>query len=496
MTRIPARSADAAAIAALAALALVFFGRVLFTQQALFWGDLLRGHYPAYDLWRQAVASGALAVWNPFILGGFPQAADATMGYWYPTVLLHLVLPVHRAMAVDLAVHFFLAGAFTYLFLRRQDISTAAALAGAMIFAFSGFLAVRIAQPPLIRSAAWLPLLLWIVATLDTRPWTRNALALGVTLAAQLLAGHHQTVLISSLLLGCYAVWSAVRRTGARQSALRAAAAMIPVLGLAGLLALVLAAVQLLPAAELSQQSDRSGGMAFEHASLHSLPPEQLPMLLAPNLFGNPAAGRYWGKNLFWEMTGYAGLVSVLLALVGAAASGRRERIFWVGAALAAVALALGRHSPLYWLAYSVVPGLAYFRVRGGRARRLRHGRPALGRASPRGLAVVDGLPGRRGHRRSLLGAGCARGEGGAALARGTGPPGRDPQRLTGRCAAVSSGDRPERRTLGRGDVDPRRGDHRCGPEVGDRLSGWRVCALASGRDRPADVRHEHLSHD
>ncbi len=361
--RIHARRADTVAIAALAALTLVFFGRMLFTDQALFWGDIMMGHYPAYDLWRQGMAAGSLALWNPFILGGFPQAADATSGYFYPTILLHLVMPLHRALAVDLALHVFMAGAFTYLFLRRQDIAAGPALVGAMIFAFSGYMAVHVIQPPVIRSAAWLPLLLWIVATLNSRPRGRSALYLGVILAGQLLAGHHQTVLISALLLGSYAVWGTIHRTDAGGRPLRALAVPVAAFALAIVVALVLAAVQLIPAWELAQKSDRSGGMNFEHATVLSFPPEQLPMLLAPKLFGDPTTGRYWGTEHYWEMTGYAGLVSIVLALLGAVVSIRRDRIFWTAAALAGIALALGRYSPLYWLAYYMIPGLSYFRV-------------------------------------------------------------------------------------------------------------------------------------
>src|SRR3989304_6585536 len=62
-------------------------------------------------------------------------------------------------------------------------------------------------------------------------------------------------------------------------------------------------------------------------------------------------------------MVGFAGVAAVLLALVGLTASVRRDRCVWGVIGAGGGALAVGRSSLLYRLAYLVIPGLDYFRV-------------------------------------------------------------------------------------------------------------------------------------
>ncbi len=354
---------DLVSVAGLAALTVLFFWRILFTDQALFWGDIIMWFYPAQNLWAQSVRAADLPLWNPYILNGFPHFADPQAATFYPTMLLNLVFPIHRALAIDIALHVFLFALLTWAFLRRQGLGRDAAFYGALILAFSGFLAVRVTQPTLLRSLAWMPLVFIAAERASVRPKDgRTVASIAVVLALQLLGGHLQTVLISTLLVLALGVWRTVRRDsrgGPSQSVLSFGAAFAAAAGLA----LVLAAVQVLPALEFAKYSDRSEGTDLTFAASFSFPVRQLPMLFSPRLFGSPGDGLYWGEWLYWEMVGYFGLVSLLLAVVGLILSRRRDRIFWAAAGLSGVAVALGRVSPLYQLLYWLVPGVPYFRV-------------------------------------------------------------------------------------------------------------------------------------
>jgi hypothetical protein len=355
------RRADVLVIAALAALTLVYFAKILFLDQALYFGDTLLSMYPTAAFWRDAVARGDLPLWNPYILAGMPFLADAELSALYPTMVLNLILPLHRALAADLAFHVFLFGAGTYVFLRRQGMDWLAALVGGVVISFSGFFAVRVTQPNLLRTAAWLPLLLIVVQRVahEGIGW-RLMLAFATLLAVQIFAGHLQTVLITGLLVLAFGGWVAGKRSPGRRR-------RFVHLGLlfagAGLFAALLAAVQILPGIELVGQSDRAGGAGFDFATSYSLPPRQMLMLLAPDVFGNPTTAIYWGDWLYWEMTGYAGVVPLLLGAMGLLFSPRRDGIFWGLAALAGVGMALGHFSPLYVLAYKLLPAIGYFRV-------------------------------------------------------------------------------------------------------------------------------------
>jgi hypothetical protein len=358
-----AAKGDVLAVAGLGILSLVFFWREIFTDRALIWGDILFAFYPAHSLWRTAILRGELPLWNPYIFTGMPLLADSQYSSLYPSMLLNLLLPLHQALAVDLTLHVFLLAAFTYAFLRRLSLSGSSAFLGAVVFAFSGYVAVRIHHVSLIRTLAWLPLLLYMVAGITPRRSTlRASLPLAAVLAAMVFAGHMQTLLISGLLaavFGVSRVWAARSRVAERSPLVT----FVAVVAVGTALTLGLAAVQILPAMELVRQSDRGGGVDYGFATSYSLPARQLPMLVSPGLFGMPTRGVYWGDWLYWEMVGYAGVASVVLAVVAIFVGQGRGRFFWLGVGIAGVLLSLGRNFIVYPLAYLFVPGLAYFRV-------------------------------------------------------------------------------------------------------------------------------------
>jgi hypothetical protein len=107
-----------------------------------------------------------------------------------------------------------------------------------------------------------------------------------------------------------------------------------------------LAAPLALPLVEFTRLSGRAA-LSLSEAAEFSLPPLYLIGLIIPDLGG------------FHEWMTYAGAVPLLLALAGLG----RGTLFWAVAALAAGALALGVHFPLYPLLFRFLPGLDLLRV-------------------------------------------------------------------------------------------------------------------------------------
>src|SRR5712692_11638678 len=122
---------------------------------------------------------------------------------------------------------------------------------------------------------------------------------------------------------------------------------------LALLLGTGLAAVQLIPTAELTTLSLRAA-LTFSDFVAYRLPIRQLPMLFFPFVYGGTPASFYnipyfgawpssadgWGAS---ELTGYAGLLPLVLAAIACVVGKpRRVVLFCAGAALFAVLLAVG----------------------------------------------------------------------------------------------------------------------------------------------------------
>jgi hypothetical protein len=132
------------------------------------------------------------------------------------------------------------------------------------------------------------------------------------------------------------------------------------------LLGLTLAAVQLLPAAELTRESQRAVGLDYEKILTHSYWPLRLLTLLSPDFFGNPAQNNFWGYDNYWENAAYIGLIPLLLALYAIwnrIRRGAREGPigFLATTTLVSLVLAFGWFTSIYPFLFTTVPGFDLF---------------------------------------------------------------------------------------------------------------------------------------
>jgi hypothetical protein len=126
------------------------------------------------------------------------------------------------------------------------------------------------------------------------------------------------------------------------------------------LITIGLSALLLLPAYEMSQYTPRAE-LPYAEAARYSLHPAQMIGLLIPNYFGRDPA-LHWGP---WERveTGYIGLITLMLAMVGALLYPGRSKGFFIGLGLIALLLAMGGYSLLHGWLYAVVPGFDQLRA-------------------------------------------------------------------------------------------------------------------------------------
>ena len=139
-----------------------------------------------------------------------------------------------------------------------------------------------------------------------------------------------------------------------------------------------ISAIQLVPTLEYLIQSQRSGEYGYAEAMTYSFWPWRFLTLIVPNLFGNPAAGNYWGYGNYWEDAVYIGLMPILIAVgvVIRAFFARREKdsqkattsnrglvIFLSGIILVSFLLALGDNTNLFPFLYRHVPTFGIFQA-------------------------------------------------------------------------------------------------------------------------------------
>lgn len=330
----------------LASLAL--FGGGLLPGRAFYYRDVLHYYWPLQAMhWRL----GLVPQWNPFYQGGVPFLADIHAGVLYPPNLLFAVLSFPTAYALVLVLHHFGGQLGLFLFLRRQGFAEAPALTGTLAFGLTGYVAGLCNAGPIVLGLAWMP---WVLLALHSRLATVRKLAvLAMLLTVQLISGDPQSAFYSALVSAASLAWFPERRRH------------LVALGGAGVLALLLAGVQVFPALTLLAESTR-GGATVNYLGSWNLHPVRLLELAFPYPFGE-----YLGVPQFWAWFSVKGTGSVPFALsvyLGVSVLGlgvlgaRRERLTGFALTLCALGLllALGERSPLS--ALLALPPFRFFR--------------------------------------------------------------------------------------------------------------------------------------
>lgn len=356
---------DLLVLGALALATVGFFWRLLFTPV---WmpadgGDLLSFLFPLYRFAAQSLKGGEVPLWNPYLYGGAPFAADIQTGLFYPVnLLLFFLAPkiTFRALELTSVLHFFLAGAFMYLCLRfirkERRIGRLASLAGAIAFMFSDLFIIHFGNLNMIAAASWLPLVFLFYHRALTQRRVNYALLSGLFLGVAILAGHIQPIFHILFLLGLYLLY---RLYLAYRGDRRAIPLLLGLAALTVVVALGATAFLLLPGYEMMQLSLRAQ-IPYKEAARFSLSPAQLIGLLNPGFFGR-------GPRLSWGLwdrveVGYIGVLPLLLASLALLFRRGLSRFLLV-LAIISLLLALGDSTILHGWFYGLVPGFKQLRA-------------------------------------------------------------------------------------------------------------------------------------
>jgi Bacterial membrane protein YfhO len=337
-------------------LYILFFAPILLTDRLLAPGDGIAYFLPAF--YRPKT------LWTNLVFGGYPIAADAQNMTWYP--LAWLLSGIPHAWNAFILLAYALAGSFAYAYTYTVTRSRLAGAVAGIVYSMSGFMMTHLGHAGMIHAAAWIPLLVCALERLRHRIEAWWA-AIGIVSVVCCFLGGHPQISVYGLGIGLfYAVFLGWSAPIGRGKFYRVAAGMM-------LVGVGLCAIQILPTLELSRLSLRRE-MTFEVFLQLSLPRWQTLQLIFPYLFGAGFApptrvyrdaGTLWGKWMFGEISGYMGLLPMMLAGIGTMRHPDRPIArFWFWFGLITLMLAFGGDLGLGQLLYHV-PVYNQFRAQG-----------------------------------------------------------------------------------------------------------------------------------
>ncbi len=357
---------DLGAIALLIAAVIALFWRVVFTSAMFFYRDIYNYTFPSARYIHDICRQGFLPYWNPYLNYGQPLLANPNLLFFYPFTILIVLFPADAAFTAHFLIHFAWAGIGVYVLARTWGQTWSGALFAALFFMLSGPVLSLGDLYNQSACAAWIPWALLVTDRALASPRLRLWIVLIAIFSCQWLAGEPMTMLGTFGLCAAYAFY---RRGDWTRLWSKPNFRVLLTFFLVGTGMLLLCAAQFLPAARLLSESRRGvQGLRFRETANWAVNPFSLPQLIVPDFFGagmGAPTGWLWlmsDSNLPYFLSVFLGFVPVFFALAGWALGRDERRNFTAGAAGVFLLFSFGHFTPVFALAYLLIPPLSVVR--------------------------------------------------------------------------------------------------------------------------------------
>ena len=368
-------------VVAYALVTVILFREVVFGGARLLGTDTLELGYFARNFYTEFVqAFHRFPMWNPLLYGGLPFIDGMHGDIFYPPSLAMFFLDAAPMWSWKMLLHVFLAGCFTYLWLREIGVSRGAAFVGGLIYMMGADL-VSLVFPGgdgKLFVSALAPLTFWLTERAVVRRRVRDFAAFALGIALMVFTSHMQLVYFCIWGVSLYFLfraWQIARADESGRGGVRALGAL-GAYAVAGVLGVAAAAVQFAPPLqylrEWSHRADKTeqAQTGYAYSTTWSLHPEEIMSLVVPDFVGDNvqtevrSGATYWGRNPFKLNHEYAGFIPLLLLPILFLRRRNGQTIFFTVLAALALLYALGANTPLFRLFY-LIPGVSLFRAPG-----------------------------------------------------------------------------------------------------------------------------------
>lgn len=250
----------------------------------------------------------SLPLWNPYNFSGQPLLANIQSAPFQITNIFYLFFTYKFAWAIQIVISPIIACIFMYIFLKNRGLSHYASTFGAVVLSFSGFFTAWLTWGTVITTAMWLPLILFTIDKLSKKITPFYYLILTFAFFQTLVSGHTQTAIYVILATFLYIIFTIIENKNIKLAVL---------VFFSTILAILIAAPQLLPSLEFASFSNRQLDQSYWQGRQDwFLPVKHLAQLLAPDFFGNPTTNNYWGVWNYAEFVSSIGLIPLFFALI------------------------------------------------------------------------------------------------------------------------------------------------------------------------------------
>ena len=306
-------------------------------------------------------------LWEPKIGCGAPLFAESEAGVLYPAILFYFIDDLTLATNLTVLSAILIAMMGSYLWSRSLGMEPPASGAASLAYGFSYSFLLRTGQLNIIHVIAWLPTCMAVIYLSFKKAQKRYFFILTIIWAAQLLASHFQMAAVCQICCWFYIFLLFCSQTAC---GFHSRFKWLGTIVCALILAVLLAAVQLLPTREMAQQSTRSKTVSLPALNKLSTRWHMLAVFTNPfylEYSDNPNETAPHNKMCFYarEWFHYIGIIPFLLCFNTFAASRQRLALsIWLQAVFFLIA-SLGPAYGIYYVFWRFLPFFNSFRSPG-----------------------------------------------------------------------------------------------------------------------------------
>lgn len=300
--------------------------------------DPFEQQFPYRYLAINQLKQGRLPTWNPYVFGGTPLLANIQTAVFYPLNFLYLLTDFTTAWGIQILLQPLLAGLFMYFYLQNLRLTGLASIFGSISFAFCGFMVAWLTWNTLGQTILWLPLILLAKDKLIERfsfPWVAVLIFAEISM---ILAGHIQTAVYAFVFSSVYLAWRIWQKSGRNWKIILKKRFVFVI---TGSLVLLITSIQWWPTLQFIIGSARQFDLPDWHRLDWFLPWQHLLQLVAPDFFGNPTTGNYWGVWNWGEFASYIGVIPLFFASLSILIRKDKETRFFIWTLIVCLLLAL-----------------------------------------------------------------------------------------------------------------------------------------------------------
>jgi hypothetical protein len=273
--------------------------------------DTVKQILPWMQTVRESFRNRRAPLWNPYLFSGYPLLANGQSAPFSPVFLATLFVPLPKQIVAMAGLKLFLALLFGFLFIKRENVSDAAAMFGSVVFAFAVFNNAFLYYP-MTAVTLLLPAAAYSVLLALRRGGAVPMLMVAFVVASLMAGGHPESVVHAAMAV---LTLVAIERVAPQWEGHPFRWRDFMRVTIAALLGVAVAAPSWVPVLEQVLVSLRM--LAIETSPPWGpFPTNTLWAMLNPDGYGNPAHGNYgWILSYTHVASVYLGLIATVLLL-------------------------------------------------------------------------------------------------------------------------------------------------------------------------------------